>query len=115
MEKSKEARWLDVKILSNALVTYNYKMVSSATGYTPEDARQPKNKLEVKMNLNLKRKRNRLYPEIKEGDKVRIYTKKNNFQKERVPVWSENVFTVDKIEEKSNHNFYYLNGRDKPL
>lgn len=115
LEKNKEAHWFDVKILSNALVTYNYKMVNSVTKMTPENARQPKNKLEVKMNLNLKRKRNRLYPEIKEGDKVRVYTKKKNFQKERVPVWSENLFTVDKIEEKNNQSFYYLSGRDRPL
>ena len=67
------------------------------------------------MNLNLERNRNRLYPEIKEGDKVRVYTKKKIIQKERVPVWSENLFTVDKIEEKNNQNFYYLNGRDRPL
>ena len=67
------------------------------------------------MNLNLKRKRNRLYPEIKEGDKVRVYTKKKNFQKERIPVWSENLFTVDKIEEKNNQSFFYSNGRYRPL
>jgi hypothetical protein len=44
LEKHKEARWFDVKILSNALVTYNYKMINSVTKMTPEDARQPKNK-----------------------------------------------------------------------
>ena len=67
------------------------------------------------MNLNLKRKRNRLYPEVKEGDSVRVYTKKKNCQKERVPVWSENLFTVDKIEERNNQHFYYLSGRDRVL
>ena len=43
-----------------------------------------------------------------------MYTKKD-FQKERYGVWSENLFTVDKIEEINNPSFYYLNGRDRPL
>ena len=60
-------------------------MINSVTKMTPEDARQPKNKLDVSMNLNLKRKRNRLYPEIKEGDKVRIYTKKKKVSKRACP------------------------------
>jgi hypothetical protein len=77
--------------------------------------RQPKNRLDVKLQLELHRTSTRKYPEIKEGDKVRIYTKKKNFQKERYPIWSENLFTVEKIEEKNNQNFYYVSGRDRPL
>ena len=55
-----------------------------------------KNRLDVKLQLELHRKNKRKYPDIKEGDKVRIYTKKKKFQKERVPIWSENVFTIEK-------------------
>jgi hypothetical protein len=115
LEKNSDSNWYDVKILANALVNYNYRMINSITKMTPDNARQPKNRLDVKLQLELHRKSKRKYPEIKEGDKVRIYTKKKNFQKERIPVWSENLFTVDKIEEKNNQNFYYLNGRDRPL
>ena len=47
--------------------------------------------------------------------KLEFNTKKKIFQKERVPVWSENLFTIEKIEEKNNQSFYYLSGRDRPL
>ena len=90
-------------------------MINSITKMTPDNARQPKNRLDVKLQLELHRKNKRKYPDIKVNDKVRIYTKKKNFQKERYGVWSENVFTIDKVEEKNNQNFYYLNGRDRPL
>ena len=90
-------------------------MVSSITKMTPDNARQPKNRLDVKLQLELNRKSTRKYPEIKEGDKVRIYTKKKNFQKERIPIWSENLFTVEKIEDKNNQSLFYLSGRDRPL
>ena len=115
LEKNPEAHWYDVKTLSNALVNYNYRMVSSITKFTPNEARQPKNRLDVKLNLEMKRKHNRTYPDVKVGDKVRIYTKKANFAKERIPVWSNNTYTVERKEEKNNQDFYYVNGRDRPL
>ena len=96
LEKNADSNWHDSKILANALVTYNYKMINSITKMTPDNARQPKNRLDVKLQLELHRKNKRKYPDIKEGDKVRIYTKKKNFQKERIPIWSENVFTIEK-------------------
>jgi len=115
LEKNKEAKWYDVKILSNSLVMYNYKMVSSATGFTPNNAREKKNELDVRLKLELGRKTTRTYPPIEVNDKVRIYKKKGKFDKERVPVWSDNVFNVDKIETSQGQKFYYVSSRDKPL
>ena len=69
----------------------------------------------MRLKLELGRKTTRKYPPIKVNDKVRIYKKKGKFDKERVPVWSENIFTVDKIETSMNQQFYYVAGRDKPL
>ena len=57
----------------------------------------------------------RIYPDISVNDTVRVYTKKKNFQKERVPVWSENKYTVIKIDRSHGQNFYYIEGRDKAL
>ena len=85
------------------------------TKMTPNDARAKKNLLEVKTNLELNRISKRKYPEINVGDSVRIYTKKKNFQKERVPVWSDNVYKVDEITENFKQQFYHLEGREKPL
>ena len=94
---------------------YNYKMVSRATGFTPNNAREKKNELDVRLKVELGRETTRKYPPIEVNDKVRIYKKKGKFDKERVPVWSENTFNVDKIEESQGQKFYYVAGRDKPL
>ena len=112
---SAKPKWYDVKILANSLVMYNYKMVSSSTGMTPNNAREKKNELDVKLKLELGRKTTRTYPPVEVNDKVRIYKKKGKFDKERVPVWSENSFNVDKIEVSQGQKFYHVAGRDKPL
>jgi hypothetical protein len=115
LEKNPNMKWYETKILANSLVMYNYKMVSSATGFTPNEARQKKNELQVKLKLELNRKTTRKYPPIEVNDKVRLYKKKGKFDKERVPVWSENMFNVDKIEISMGQKFYYVSGREKPL
>ena len=115
LEKNPSLMWYDTKILANSLVMYNYKMVSSATGFTPNNAREKKNELNVKLKLELGRKTTRRYPPVEVNDKVRIYKKKGKFDKERVPVWTENLYNVDKIETSMNQKFYYVSGREKPL
>ena len=115
LERNPGEPWYSVKILSNSLVNYNYRMVHSVTKMTPNKAREPKSRLDVKLNLEMHRKHKRIYPDVKVGDKVRIYTKKPNFSKERVPVWSQNTYEVERIEEKNNQDFYYVTGRDRAL
>ena len=115
LEKNPTLKWYETKILANSLVMYNYKMVSRATGFTPNEARQKKNELQVKLKLELNRKTTRKYPPIEVNDKVRIYKKKGKFDKERVPVWSENLYNVDNIETSMGQKFYYVSGREKPL
>jgi uncharacterized membrane protein (UPF0127 family) len=61
-------------------------MVSSVTRMTPNKQTEPKNRLDVKLQLELHRKSTRKYPEIKEGDKVRIYTKRKIFKKKEIPI-----------------------------
>ena len=91
-------------------------MVHSSTNFTPDQARQPKNELNVKLNLELRRVNKRKYPEISVGDKVRIYRKRKNFEKGvRVPVWSEVIYTVEKIEPSLSQKLYYVSGRDRGL
>ena len=82
IDNSDETQW--TAVLPNALTTYNYKMQHRATKFTPADARQNKNQLDVKLNMELHRVQKRKYPEINVGDTVRIYKKKNKFDKERV-------------------------------
>ena len=66
-------RWVDV--LYPVLLTYNRRMVHSATKFTPNEAMKPSNKIDVKLNLELRAKHLRKYPEVKVGDKVRVYKK----------------------------------------
>ena len=56
LEKNPDEHWYDAKILANALVTYNFKNVHSSTNMTPNNAREPKNELNVKLSLELTRK-----------------------------------------------------------
>jgi hypothetical protein len=88
-------------------------MVSSVTDMTPDKARDKKNTLDVKLNLEMHRVRKRKYPEIDVGSRVRIYTKKKQFDKERKPLWSENVYEVEEITENFKQKFYHLKGKDK--
>jgi len=116
LEKSPDNHWYDAKILANTLVTYNFKMVHSSTNFTPDQARQPKNELNVRLNLELGRKTKRKYPNIEVGDKVRIYRKRKNFEKGvRVPVWSEPIYTVERIEDSIGQKLYYVANRDRGL
>jgi hypothetical protein len=115
IEKAPDAQWASNEILKSSLSTYNNKMVNRSTKLTPSEARDKKNILTVKTNLELHRVKKRKYPDINVGDSVRVYTKKKNFQKERVPVWSENKYKVEDITENFNQKFYHIEGRDRPL
>jgi hypothetical protein len=115
LEANPDAHWYDAKILAHALVTYNFKNIHSVTKMTPAQAREPKNRLDVKFNLELQRKHNRIYPDVSVGDKVRIYKKKSKFAKERVGVWTDTIHTVEDIKESQGQNFYYVKDRERPL
>ena len=74
-------KWYD--ILGSVLLVYNNKMVHSAIKMTPNEARQPTNELNVKLNLQLNRTKLRKYPTVSVGDTVRLYRKKDKLDKER--------------------------------
>ena len=92
------------------LLTYNNKMKHSATGFTPKDARKPSNELKVKLHLNMNAKRNRVYPELSVGDEVKIFRKRKPNEKERVGNFSQNVYTIERIDEKLGQKYYYVEG-----
>ena len=85
--------WTD--LLYQVLLTYNHKMVHSATKMTPHDAKQKVNELNVKMNLELKRRHTRVYPDVEVGDNVKTYTKKTVMTKARISRWSDEVHIVE--------------------
>ena len=106
-------QWIDYNL--EILLTYNNKMVSSATKFTPIEARKKKNEFAVKLNLSLQAKRNRTYPEIETGDEVKVMRKKGVGEKERTSHWTKNKQTITKIEKKLGQNYYFLDGGTKPF
>jgi hypothetical protein len=46
------------------------------------------------------------YPELKVGDEVKTYRKKEITEKERTSTWSEQKYTVESITEKLNQEYY---------
>ena len=70
-----DTRWTELIDLVNNIC--NNKMKSSAIHFTPNEARNPDNLIYVQINLELHNKQNRRYPEIKIGDKLKIYKKKH--------------------------------------
>ena len=111
-KKGKEnIQWIDYNL--EILLTYNNKMVSSATKMTPLEARKKKNEFEVKLNISLQAKRNRTYPEIEVGDSVKIMRKKGISEKERTSHWLKTRQTVQRIDKKIGQNYYYLEDENR--
>ena len=69
--------------------------------------------MKINLNLSLSTKRNRIYPEVSEGDRVKIFRKKGIGEKERISTWSQNVFTVERVEKKLGQNYYSPEGMDR--
>ena len=88
-------------------------MKHSATGFIPKEARKPGNQFKVKLNLAMKGKKNRVYPELDVGDEVKIFRKRKPNEKERVSNWSQNIYTIENIENKLGQNYYRVEGNDR--
>ena len=95
------------------LLTHNNQMKHSATGFTPKDARKPSNQFKVKVNLTMKGKKNRVYPDLDVGDEVKIFRKRKPNEKERASNWSQNIYTIENIENKQGQNDYRVEGHDR--
>ena len=114
--QKRDARWYD--LIYEVLLTYNKKMISSATGFTPADATKPENIDKVHMNMMAKAKfRNKPYEEIQIGDKVRLYRRRRRVgEKENIPIFSRQTYEVIKIDNTDAGKLYYLSNQpDKPV
>ena len=113
-KKQKEnIQWIDY--IPEIMLTYNDKNVRSATQLTPKEARQPKNEIKAKLNMSMRARKSRTYPEIEIGDEVKVMRKKAITEKERTSHWLKEKFKVEKIEKKLGQTYFYVEGRDKPL
>ena len=101
--------------LTEIMVTYNNKDVHSAIGQTPNEARKEKNEFKSKLNISVNAKRQRLYPELSVGDKVKIVRKKAITEKERTSHFLQGEYVVEEISEKLGQKYYTMTGFNRPL
>ena len=89
-------RYMD--ILPDLVEDYN-NTVHTSTKMTPIEASKKKNELTVGQNLYQDRlKINNLTPKFSVGDEVRISKKKKVFEKGYTTRWTEEIFTITKIQ-----------------
>ncbi len=115
IEHQPKKSWHEHDILYPVFLKYNNLMVHSSTKMTPAEAMKPQNQLQVKINLELQRKNSRLYPDLKIGDKVKIYKKKDTFDKERKSLWMPEIHTITSINESYGQKFYTVSDYSRPL
>ena len=99
-------QWVDYNL--EIMLTYNDKMKHSATGMTPKEARKDKNKFRAMLNVASKAKKERIYPTLEVGDKVKIMRKKAITEKERTSHWLKGYYVVQEAAEKLNQKYYKL-------
>jgi hypothetical protein len=99
-------RWIDV--LYPSLLTYNRVDKHSTIKMTPYEATKPENELQVKVNLELKRRHSRVYPELHAGDTVRIRKKKDKLDKERKTLWSKETYVIQHAITSLGQWLYHL-------
>jgi hypothetical protein len=111
IKKGKEnVQWSDY--IYPILLTSNNKNKHGSTGETPAVASKPDKQTEVKDSLEKKARMNRVYPELKVGDMVKIYTKRQRGDKERIPLFSSNRYEIQSIREKLGLKIYKANNKE---
>ena len=96
------------------MLTYNNKYEHSAIGLTPSEARKEDNAIEAKMNMLMKAKWYRAYPDLNVGDRVKIMLKYDKLnKKEHMPKYSDLKYEIEKIEEKHGLKLYTVNNRER--
>ena len=105
-----------VEVLKPALNKYN-NQIHSTIKMSPNRVHNLDNAIEVRANQILKEKHNRKYPNITEGDYVRVFDKgKGNFvsRKETRSQWSSRKYKVILVgHDMMNNKYYKLEGLSK--
>jgi len=102
------ARWED---MLNFVVNKYNNTIHSSTNHTPKEAHEDNTSPDVIANLTMKAINKRKYKNISVGDEVKIYTKgkgKYSSRKEATSKWSDEIYTVTKIDRDITLNTYYI-------
>ena len=105
-------QWTDY--ILEIMLTYNNKDVHSATGQTP-NTRKKKNEYKSVLNVSVKAKKEKMYPELNVGDKVKILRKKAITEKERTSHFLKGEYVVEEITTKLKQKYYKLTDYPRPL
>ena len=65
--------------------------------------------MDAKVSMELKAKRGRRYPELNEGDRVRVMRKKGLGEKETASAFQKDVFVVNSSSQNLGQDLYKLN------
>lgn len=105
-----------VEMLTPVLKRYN-SQTHSSTGTSPNKGYDLDNAVQVRANQILKEKHNRRYPNITEGDYVKVFDKgKGNYvsRKETRSQWSSKKYKVILVgKDMLNNKYYKLDGLTK--
>ena len=106
-KKGKEnIQWIDY--IFEIMLTYNNKDIHSAIGMTPNKARNKDNEFRARLNILMKARKEKLYPEIKVGDKVKIIRKKAITEKERTSNFLQGEYTVEEITQSLGQTYFRM-------
>ncbi len=86
-----------------------------ATGMSPEEAEKPENWFEAHNNMEIQAKRKREHPELKVGDKVKVYRQKSALAKEVVGDYKYDAAVITNVTRSNGQTFYKVEGEGKPL
>jgi len=86
-----------IDVLDDFVERYNNTRHSSIK-MTPVEASNKENEVRVYINLYQEFERRPIHAKFKTGDKVRILKKKGLFEKGFTPNWTEEVFTISRIQ-----------------
>ena len=80
-----------------------------------KQGKKEKNEFKAKLNVSVKERKERTYPTLEVGDKVKIMRKKAITEKERTSNWLAGEYVVEEIFERLNQKYYRLAGYNRPL
>ena len=106
-KKGKEnIQWIDY--IFEIMLTYNNKDIHSAIGMTPNKARNKDNEFRARLNILMKARKEKLYPELSVGDKVKIIRKKAITEKERTSNFLKGEYTVEEITQSLGQTYFRM-------
>ena len=106
-------QWTDYNL--EIMLTYNDKMKHSAINMTPSEARKDKNEFRAMINVASKARKEKIYPELFVGDKVKIMRKKLITEEERTSHFLKGEYVVEAITEKLGQKYYKMTDYPRAL